>query len=214
MREIFSHRVVFEVGDPARPAGELHPAERPVVAGAVDKRRLEFTAGRVCARRALRRLGLPEVAIPRGAEREPVWPPGVVGSITHTAGFCAAALARDADVASVGLDAEPAAPLSESLYRRVCRPEELSFLEGIEGEARGVLARVVFSAKETLYKAQFPLTRSFLGFLEARVRIDRVGGAFEADVLRPLPALEGRALVGRFVERDGLIVTAMELAAR
>ena len=86
----------------------LLPEEECAVASAVEKRRREFAAGRACARNALAKLGMPEVAIPRGAHGEPVWPAGAVGSITHCDGFCACAVARRELIWSVGIDAEPA----------------------------------------------------------------------------------------------------------
>jgi 4'-phosphopantetheinyl transferase EntD len=78
------------------PGATLFPEEKTFIAKAVDKRRREFTTARGCARAALAALGLPPAPIVPGPRGAPQWPTGVVGSITHCAGYCAWALARTA----------------------------------------------------------------------------------------------------------------------
>ena len=89
----------------------LRPDEARFVADAVDARRREFALGRSLAHEALRAIGAPAGPIEVGAHREPLWPAGTVGSITHCDGYVGAAVAARGDVRSVGVDAEPAAPL-------------------------------------------------------------------------------------------------------
>ena len=101
--------VVETFGD--LPGATLFPEEEAAIARAVPKRRREFATGRGCARAALNRLGEPPVPILRGPQGAPLWPAGVVGSITHCDGYRAAAVARTSDIATVGLDAEPDKPL-------------------------------------------------------------------------------------------------------
>jgi 4'-phosphopantetheinyl transferase EntD len=84
---------------------ELFPAEVQSLGGAVEKRRREFITGRACARGALAQLGMDPVAIPSGERGEPCWPAGIVGSITHCAGYRACALARVGVIAALGIDA-------------------------------------------------------------------------------------------------------------
>src|SRR5882672_7976907 len=83
------------------------PEEEALIDGAVAPRRSEFATTRSCARQALHRLGVPEGPILRGPKREPLWPPGIVGSLTHCTGYRAAAVARASDVLAIGIDAEP-----------------------------------------------------------------------------------------------------------
>jgi 4'-phosphopantetheinyl transferase EntD len=71
----------------------LFPEEAMQLDGAVDSRLREFATGRSCARQALAGLGLAPAPILRGAKREPLWPAGIVGSITHCRGYRAAAVA-------------------------------------------------------------------------------------------------------------------------
>lgn len=92
---LFPAGVVVCVAEPAMYRAELFPEEAVAVASAVTKRREEFAAGRAAARRALAALGVPAAPLPRGERRAAVWPKGFVGSITHCAGFCAAAAASD-----------------------------------------------------------------------------------------------------------------------
>ena len=194
------------------PHGYLLAQEAAQIRSAVHSRRREFTAGRSCARQALRQLGLPETAILRGEHREPLWPAGVVGSITHCQGYCAAAAAKTGDARSIGIDAEVHARLPANILERVSIPEERAWLssapEGIHWD------RVLFSAKESLYKAWFPLARRELGFDEVSVSFEPACGAFAARLrVAPVsgPELPGCTFAGRFLVRDGLVLTAIVL---
>jgi 4'-phosphopantetheinyl transferase EntD len=189
---------------------ELFAAERELIAGAVPRRRAEFTTVRVCARRALARLGRPAVPILPGAQREPLWPPGVVGSLTHCAGYRAAAVADAGALLTLGIDAEPHAPLPEGVLAAVGLDVERAMVGALGGEDPGVhWDRVLFSAKESVYKAWFPVARRWLGFEDVRIVLDRDGG-FAAAVLRPEAPVA--AFQGRWAVRDGVIATATAVA--
>lgn len=176
---------------------------------AVDSRRREFATGRFLARCAMTQLGLPPRPILRGPRREPLWPPGVMGSITHCQGYRAAALARTQDIRAVGIDAEVDAPLPRGVLDEVTLPTERAWLydapPGVNWD------RALFSAKECVYKAWFPLTHSWLGFQDARVTLDPWAGTFLATLLSPPSgALKwAAAFVGRFRIRDGLVLSAI-----
>jgi len=188
------------------------PAEAELVEGATEKRRAEFATGRACARAALRTLGFPPAPILAGERGEPLWPVGVVGSITHCDGYRAAAVARAAELASLGIDAESHLPLREGLLPRIARPEERPVLDELAEAAPGAhWDRLLFSAKESVYKAWFPLARSWLGFEDMTLLIDPAG-AFTVQVLVDEPAMgggEGSDFEGRWLIRDGLILTAV-----
>ncbi|MFC5754803.1 4'-phosphopantetheinyl transferase family protein [Actinomadura rugatobispora] len=195
--------------DPAE--AKLLPEEEPAVARAVDKRRREFTTVRWCARRALAGLGLPPVPITRGDKGAPRWPDGVVGSMTHCDGYRAAAVARAADLAALGIDAEPHGPLPDGVLEAVAREEELAMLDGLGRTAPGVhWDRLLFSAKESVYKAWFPVTGRWLGFEDASLTFDP-GGTFRAAILvgdSPFASFDGRWAAG-----GGLAVTAIAVPA-
>jgi enterobactin synthetase component D / holo-[acyl-carrier protein] synthase len=196
----------------------LFPEEEAFIARAVDKRRREFTTARVCARAALSRLGIapaPVVPGPRGAPR---WPDGVVGSMTHCDGYRAAAVAMRREVLTVGLDAEPDAPLPEGVLRSIALPSELDLVAQLTSRSPLVhWDRLLFSAKETVYKAWFPLTGSFLDFMQARIDFDPVARTFTATLLVPGPMIEHTRLTdfhGRWLGWHGLVLTAVALPSR
>jgi 4'-phosphopantetheinyl transferase EntD len=195
----------------------LLPGEEAEVEHAVEKRRREYATARSCAREALGRLGLPPAPITTGENGEPRWPAGVVGSITHCDGYRACAVARAESIATVGIDAEPNAPLPQGVLPDVAGAAELGRLRHLRRDAPGVhWDRLLFSAKESVYKAWFPLMRRWLGFEDADVTIDAAAGAFRARLLVPGPLLGGRQVAsfpGRWLVRDGLVITAVALAA-
>lgn len=198
------------------PTAYLLEAEQALVARAVEKRRREFTGGRRCARRALAELGFPETPILSGAKREPLWPPGVVGSITHCQGYCAAAVARDTELSALGIDAEPHAPLPEGVLAAVSLPDERAWLARL-ADWDTHWDRFLFSAKESVYKAWFPLIGTWLGFEDARITVDPAERTFHADLLVPVPDVDGpplTAFTGRFTINNGLVLTAVVLPAR
>lgn len=193
---------------------ELFPVEQPYVERAVEVRRREFVTGRACARRALEQIGVEPVAIPSGERGEPVWPRGVVGSITHCRGYRAAAVARDSDFLSVGVDAEVHEPLPAGVLEQVAFGRELAMVAG--GAAGICLDKLLFSAKEAVYKAWFPLARRWLGFEDAELGVDVPAGAFRARLLVPGPVVEGARLTGfegRWCVEDGIVATAVVVPA-
>jgi 4'-phosphopantetheinyl transferase EntD len=200
-----------------RPEAELFPEEEAIVGRAVEKRRREFTTGRACAREALAGLGIPPGPIATGGRGEPVWPADVVGSITHCDGYRACAVARTTDLLTLGIDAEPNEPLPEGLLGDVARPEERPNLAELARAEPGIhWDRLLFSAKESVYKAWFPLTGAWLGFEDARLEIDPRTGSFAARLLVRGPSVRGVVLEGfrgRWLVQDGLVATAIALHA-
>jgi 4'-phosphopantetheinyl transferase EntD len=195
----------------------LFPSEQAALGRAVDKRRLEFTTARACARTALARLGLPSLPVTSGERGEPQWPAGVVGSITHCDGYRACAVARSTEIVTIGIDAERNAPLPDGVLPAIARTEELPGLRNLRHDIPGVhWDRLLFSAKESVYKAWYPLTKHWLGFEDAFVTVDPFVGTFCARLVVSGPRLANRrleAFSGRFLVRDGLVLTAIALAA-
>lgn len=147
----------------------LLPGEEVAVAGAAARRRAEFTTGRACARRALAQLGLAATPVVVGHHREPIWPAGVVGSLTHCHGYRSAAVAQVGDVLGIGIDAEPCAPLPDGVLDVVASLEEQAALQTMASEVP--MDRVLFSAKEAVYKAWFPLMHRWLDYRDAVVNL-------------------------------------------
>jgi 4'-phosphopantetheinyl transferase EntD len=198
------------------PDTTLFPEEAAIVAEAVDKRRREFTTARRCARSALGGLGMAPVPIPVGERGTPQWPPGTVGSITHCAGYRAAAVARSGDFVTIGLDAEPNDPLPDRVLDAVSSVCERARLLDLAAAAPGICwDRLLFSAKESVYKAWFPLTKRWLGFEEADITFDAAVGTFDARLLGRAPVIGGASLTGftgRWQACGGLVLTAIAVA--
>jgi 4'-phosphopantetheinyl transferase EntD len=203
----------------------LFPGEEAVLARAVGKRRREFTTGRACARAALARLGVPPVPILPGVRGAPQWPAGIVGSITHCDGYRAAAVAWAHDVTALGLDAEPNEPLPGGVLAVIASDAEVARLASLDAARPAATPapagvcwdRLLFSAKEAVYKAWYPLTGRWLGFEQADVTIDPAAGTFTARLLVPAAGPDGTALTsltGRWLARDGLILTTVALLPR
>jgi 4'-phosphopantetheinyl transferase EntD len=202
------------VGD-EDPAAHLLPAEEPLVARSVHKRRREVTNARSCARRALAGLGRPEVAILRGAKGEPLWPAGVVGSITHTTAYYAAAVAEASRIRSIGMDAEVHGALPDGVLDHIAFGPELVSLAALRAaDDRVWWDRLLFSAKESVYKAWFPLTGRWLGFEDAELTV-HPAGTFDARILIDGTTTDGgpplTAMTGRWLVRGGLVLTAITL---
>jgi enterobactin synthetase component D / holo-[acyl-carrier protein] synthase len=197
---------------------QLFPEEERVVAAAVQERREEFATARECARRALAALGVAPQAIGSGTHGQPVWPTGIVGSITHCAGYRGCAVAHGSDVQAIGIDAEPHVALPEGLERAIAVADERSMIGQLGTSAPDVKwDRVLFSAKEATFKAWFPGGGRLLGFEDAAVRLDPVTQTFDAAFVGSgntarLLGMEG--LAGRWLVRNGLILTAVTRRAR
>jgi enterobactin synthetase component D / holo-[acyl-carrier protein] synthase len=187
-------------------AGEpdLYPEESALVERALQSRKIEFARGRACARDALGQLGRSPGPIMVGESREPLWPHGFVGSITHCDGLVMAVAASTDNLHGIGLDAEPANPLPLSTRPLLLHPSEM-----FSDRRRPILETVVFSAKESIHKALFPSSRVWMDFLEVEVELDvdkgtyQVRAAATADLTDPY--LD--ALAGRFVLVSGYVIT-------
>jgi 4'-phosphopantetheinyl transferase EntD len=195
----------------------LYPEEEAVVGRAVEKRRREFVTARACAREALARLGRPAEAIPTGPRGEPLWPSGIVGSITHCEGYRACAAAHAEDLLTIGVDAEPNQPLPDGVLADIALPQERERLRELDRRAPEThWDRLLFSIKESIYKAWFPLAERWLGFEDAVVEIDRQQERFSSHLLVPGPVIEGRRLSGfrgSWLVADGLVLAAIGLPA-
>ena len=204
MQQLFPPPAVMGTSLVQEASGALLPEELAHTERMVAKRLREFTAGRVCARAALAQLGYDGTAIGVGAQREPLWPAGVVGSIAHSTVLAAAVVSTDRALLGLGLDLEPDEDLPAEVLERVCRPGERAWLDAQPMAGRLRLARTFFSAKEAFFKCVFPRTRTWLEFEDVHVEVDPDGARFEARVLvsstsaEPLPPkLRGRIAYDR-----------------
>jgi 4'-phosphopantetheinyl transferase EntD len=183
------------------PESAMFSDEAAAVAGAGAERRREFGTVRWCARKALGQLGVPAVPILPGEDRAPRWPVGVVGSMTHCAGYRAAVVARSGVLRGIGIDAEPHAALPPEVRDLVLLDEERARLDTLAEAAPEMhWERLVFCAKEAVYKAWFPLTGGWLDFEDVSITV-HLDGSFGARV-------RGSALQGSWKVDRGLILAA------
>lgn len=191
----------------------LFPDEVAHLAKAVPKRRAEFTTVRHCARLALAQLGHERPSMVPTERGAPRWPPGIVGSMTHCDRLRAAAVARADDLAGLGIDTEIDAALPGDVVDTIALPGEIRRLSRVPTENAD---RVLFSAKESVYKIWYPLMRTWLDFHEADIVLDP-DGCLQARLLVEGPVIGGRrinTLHGRWSVRGGVIGTAVWLPAQ
>lgn len=211
LQQLLPAEVLLAVASPQMWDEALHPQELPFARDMNDKRRREFQAGRACARRVLAQLGYPEQALAVGAHRQPLWPQGVVGSITHCGDFCAAVGAPSTQFAGLGIDVEEDSALDESLLDVVCTPRERQAVTGLASPLHQ--AKAVFSIKESLFKAHFPLLQRWIDFLDVELSLDAQNQRFEArGAYEGAPFVAG-SVSGRFGRVDGLIFSVVALPA-
>jgi 4'-phosphopantetheinyl transferase EntD len=193
------------------PESTMFSVESAAIGEAAPGRRREYATVRHCARRALRRIGAPAVPILPDADGAPRWPAGVVGSMTHCAGYRGAVVARSDKLRGVGIDAEPHAPLPDPVPELVLRAEERTQLRALAGADSDLhWDRIVFCAKEAVYKAWFPVTRRWLEFDDVSTTL-HPDGTFRArlrvrDAHSEAAARNG--LAGRWIVDRGLVVAA------
>jgi 4'-phosphopantetheinyl transferase EntD len=188
----------------------IWPEESVFIKGAVEKRVKEFATGRFCARIALSRLGLPPGPIPVGPNREPQWPVGIAGSITHCKNYCSAAVARIGGIVSIGIDAEIDEPIPLDVLSLISNPSEIAAINGLSAGTHW--DKLLFSAKESVFKALFPLTAQWLDFKDACIVFAPRDGSFLATL--PIETTRNGSLKtpfigGRYAMDCGLIVTSV-----
>lgn len=205
---------VVELSDPDF-AEPLYPEEEATVARAVEKRKVEFALGRTAARKALRALGLPPVALPSNPDRSVAWPDNVCGSITHAERICAAVAALRTDVVGLGIDAEVNGRVQRNLWSHVATPREIAWFQaGADEREAARRATLLFSAKEAFYKAQFCVSRAWVGFHDAELSFDGQS-AFEVELLVDVGGVfaRGQRFAGRYAFTPEHVLTSLVLPA-
>ena len=135
------------------------------------KRLSDFSTGRYCAIKALEQLGIQDAIIPIGEDRAPIWPEGIVGSISHCDSLTGAIVAKNSDHISLGLDIEEIGRVTPDLWDLVFTENEKNYLFRLSDEDILVQSTAIFSIKEAFYKFQHPLTKTYLDFLDVEVAL-------------------------------------------
>jgi 4'-phosphopantetheinyl transferase EntD len=172
----------------------------------------------LCARLLLREFGIGHFAIEVGTDRQPLWPDDLVGSITHTTGFCAAVAARKKSLRSLGIDTEISGGVKTELWRGICTVSETTWLRSLPESEQRFAATLIFSAKEAFYKCQFAVTQERLGFHDVSVELPAWAerrGVFKIIANRRIE-LEHQAaspLQGRYSFHEQFVTCGIALAA-
>jgi 4'-phosphopantetheinyl transferase EntD len=200
------------------PPGLLLAAEVQCTNQWSQKRWQDFTAGRVCARRAMQEFNLGDFPLRAGTDGLPIWPTGLTGCITHTTGYAAAVVGLLTRVRGLGVDTEVIAAVNEEVWAFICTRAEHSALRRVAPECRAQRAALIFAAKEAFYKCQYGLTGEWLEFGDVTVAIRgslSLAGEFE---IRPARTLlvqrhSPMPLFGRYRIHSPFITAAMALPA-
>jgi 4'-phosphopantetheinyl transferase EntD len=171
--------------------------EKNIVRNAVPKRRNEFAAGRLAAHNAMNRFGLPPKPLLTDRDRAPLWPTGVVGSISHTRELAFAAVTSETYAHGIGVDVEDDLALPSDIVTRVCLPSELQYLGLWSAEIGFDAAKLLFSAKEAFYKSYYPRNKRVLDFLDVGITLRPVERAFEVALMSDR-SLDLAVIRGRF----------------
>ena len=194
--------------------GSIDPAEYSSIKHAVEARQQEFSAGRMCARQALKHLGVFAGPLRKLPNRSISWPEGIIGTVSHNEIWCGAAVARRCDVSGIGLDIETVTRIGENLWRRIITKEERSWLDRQPAAESQQWAALIFSAKEAIYKCIASLVQRRIGFMDAVIVPDLREAAFEVhlkgSIAGHLP--QGLQLQGRFFFFAGAVFTGLTLA--
>jgi len=195
------------------PGGPLFPEEQQIIAHAVETRQREYATVRSCARACLKRLGHPQVPILPGYGGAPTWPAGIWGSMTHCAGYAAAAVSHHQRIFAIGIDAEPDAPLPDGVLDLIATAAEQDRLPMTQTEPDSPnFDRLLFSAKESVYKTWFPLVGEWLDHHQVEILLNPHNQTFKAQLSRNGLTVGGRHirhLHGRWTRTQGILATAV-----
>ena len=183
-----------------------------------DKRQRQYLEGRRCANQALLKAGFKgaDCIIEKGLNGEPIWPLGWVGSITHTQGYTAAAVARSIHLRGMGIDSEPIMSLdsAQKTQHRILTQNEADRASTSIPFSNPIFVTLVFSAKESIYKCLRPHVSDFFGFQGAEIfAIDQSLGQFQFRLTKKIghEFVAGWVGLGRFYFNKQLVHTSVEL---
>ena len=150
-------------------SGDSHPDEWEDIAAAAPARQREFTAGRLLARALGETLGLPPIPLRRAEDRSPVWPADRTGSLSHCNTLCAAAVGKRSAIQSIGVDIETIGRVEQKLWPTLFTEKEADYFSSLAPEKVARETTLFFSAKESFYKCQYPLTQEWVGFQDVEI---------------------------------------------
>lgn len=193
-------------------SGDLYPQERDEMTTFGEKRRSEFSAGRLCSKRALAEFGIINFPLQINDDRRPRWPEGIIGSISHTHVYCAALVGRTTDARAIGFDVERTERIGEELWDVLFTSCEQARLRALPLARRAIGATIVFSAKEAFYKCHFAFSPTWLDFTDVEINVSPVAPGTVGTIFNIQPRSAGvvRAeYTGRFIVAQGFVATSV-----
>ena len=167
--DLRSPELVLGWGVIDRLQGTADPAEWKDIQHAAAARQKEFIAGRSLVRQLGYSLGLPDAPVRRAKDRSPRWPTDRLGSLSHCTTVCAGAVSKYNATQSIGIDIESIGRVETKLWPTLFTAGERHYLDRLEPTVARLEATIFFSAKESFYKCQYPLTQSWVGFQDVEL---------------------------------------------
>ena len=191
----------------------LYPEENRLVEHNHARRIRDFTAGRIAARHVLAALGVSQYPLLKDGDTT-LWPEGIIGSIAHSGQYAGVAVARKPEIIALGLDIEEIARTSR-VAAHITTPHERQLINQLAPPLRPEVISLVFSAKESLFKAIHPLVKTYFGFQNAEVEWDLPNQTYQVTLLKTLSPIfpVQHTLTGRFYMGNGYIFTGMSVSA-
>lgn len=164
--------------------GDIYEEESRFIRNAVSKRKLEYRAGRVCARAALAKINYPACSIPTGKNRSPIWPSEISGSISHDGDYSIASVALRNDITHIGVDLVVRQWLDSDLAKLICSKEEIMSVSKILDYGHEIdPLLLIFSVKESVYKCLYPIVQEIFDFKDVYVGFDSQGNNLDIRML-------------------------------
>ena len=161
---------------------DLHSEEAVIISKAIDKRRFEFSTGRLCARKALQQIGIDICFLAQGKNGAPIWPDQITGSISHSSKWAAAVISNTKDIMTVGFDIETVNRISDGILKRIITEKEKELLNKKDKQNAQIYAALIFSAKEAFYKALSKLYSKTLRFMDVSIIPNNDSPEFEIEL--------------------------------
>jgi phosphopantetheine--protein transferase-like protein len=192
---------------------ELCLEEKLLIQNAVAKRQNEFSAGRLCARRALNRLGIKKCKLIKRPDGSASWPDGISGAISHNDTWCGAAVASNNYVMGIGFDIETIERMSTAFAKKILAEEEEKWVTASHDKELKKWVALMFSAKESVYKCLFPIFKKRIGYKDAVITPDTNNNSFIVAINNRISAHipSCSILTGRYILHEGNIFTGVVL---
>ncbi len=198
--------------DPRARHHRVLPQERAALDRTRAGRQRAFAAGRVAARHAMAALGHRVSAVPMGADRTPIWPAGLTGSLAYSQSCCLAAVARTENIRALGVDVRDMDAGDFTSVSDVCTSREQAWIAAQPSHSHKQLGLLIQSAKTCTRRCQYQLSNVTCGYSAVEIQPDLDSGMFRATFIETVgPIGAGSQLSGRFAMGEGLIISAMKL---